>query len=159
MQGIRCGRRSQHAAAEVLLLAPELRTESVVGVEDALRTGFSTVVTSTSRLRNSIRFAPADLQQVLPKRNVRTYRDRHRTGPECNDAFVKGDNVTSVPLRAVVCVRAMRKFEGLYDFSLMAATVDDSRSGLHTRMDAAGVTLENGQRITKAFLDAIGRRP
>jgi len=129
-------------------------------VEDALRTGFINVrheYFATDKL-DSFRFLQV-YGKSYKNETFGSHTDRYRTGPECNDAFVKGDTPTSVPVRAVVCVRAMRKFEGLYDFSLMSATVDDSRSGLHTRLDAWGVTLENGQRITKAFLDAIGRQP
>jgi hypothetical protein len=85
--------------------------------------------------------------------------DRHWTGPECSDAFVKGEAEGRAPLRAVVCVRALRRFEGLYSFSLMTATVDDGRQGLLTRVDVSGVSFDNGQRITRAFIDAIGRRP
>lgn len=161
MQGIRCwGDDPSTPQLKYYYSRLNCRTESVVGVEDALRTGFINVrheYFATEKL-DSFRFLQI-YSKSYQNETFGTYRDRHRTGPECNDAFVKGDNVNSVPVRAVVCIRAMRKFEGLYDFSLMAATVDDSRSGLHTRMDAAGVTLENGQRITKAFLDAIGRRP
>ncbi|MBA2547297.1 MAG: trypsin-like peptidase domain-containing protein [Burkholderiaceae bacterium] len=161
MQGIRCwGDDPSMPQLKYHYARLHCQNESVVGVEDALRTGFINVrheYFATEQL-DSFRFLQI-YAKSYKNESFGSYRDRHRTGPECTDAFVKGDGANSVPVRAVVCVRAMRKFEGLYDFSLMAATVDDSHSGLHTRMDASGVTLENGQRITKAFLDAIGRRP
>lgn len=160
-QGIRCwGDDPSQPQLRYYYSRLHCRTESVVGVEDALRTGFINVrheYFATEKL-DSFRFLQI-YGKSYKNETFGTYRDRYRTGPECNDAFVKADNANSVPVRAVVCVRAMRKFEGLYDFSLMAATVDDSRRGLHTRLDASGVTLENGQRITRAFLDAIGRQP
>jgi len=161
MQGIRCwGDDPSMPQLKYHYSRLHCQNESVVGVEDALRTGFINVrheYYATEQL-DSFRFLQI-YGKSYKNETFGSHRDRHRTGPECTDAFVKGDSQNSVPVRAVVCVRALRKFEGLYDFALMAATVDDSHSGLHTRMDASGVTLENGQRITKAFLDAIGRRP
>ena len=160
-QGIRCwGDDPNQPQLKYYYSRLHCRTESVVGVEDSVRTGFINVrheYFATKQL-DSFRFLQI-YSKAYKNETFGNHRDRHWTGPECNDAFVKGEDAASVPVRAVVCVRALRKFEGLYEFALMAATVDESRSGLHTRMDASGVTLENGQRIVKAFLDAIGRQP
>jgi hypothetical protein len=161
MQGIRCwGDDPSQPQLKYRFSRLFCRAESAVGIEDQVRTGFINVrheYIETKQL-DSFRFLQI-YSKAYENETFGTYRDRHWTGPECNDAFVKGEGAASVPVRAVVCVRALRKFEGLYEFALMVATVDDSRSGLHTRVDASGVTLENGQRIVKAFMDAIGRQP
>lgn len=160
-QGIRCwGDDPSQPQLKYRYARLFCRTESLVGVEDSLRTGFINVRHehfATDQL-DSFRFLQI-YRKAYQNETFGHFRDRHWTGPECTDAFVQGESAASVPLRSVLCVRALRKFDGLYEFALMAATVDDSRSGLHTRVDVSGVTIENGQRIIKAFLDAIGRRP
>jgi serine protease Do len=160
-QGIRCwGDDPSQPQLKYRYSRLTCHMESQVMVEDALQTGFINVrheYFATDQL-DSFRFMQF-YSKSYRNETFGNYRHRHWTGPECNDAFVKGDGSQSVPMRAVLCVRALRKFEGLYEFGLMAATVDDSRSGLHTRIDVSGVTLENGQRIVQAFLDAIERRP
>jgi hypothetical protein len=62
----------------------------------------------------------------------------------------------NLPLRAVNCVRAYRKFAGLYNFTLLTATTDDGKASLQSRLDVAGVSYENGMRTTRAFLEALG---
>ena len=159
MQGIRCwGDDPSQPQLKYSYSRLFCRTESSVGVEDQVRTGFINVRHEylASTQLDSFRFLQI-YSKAYKNETFGHRRDRNWTGPECNDTFVKGDGAHAVALRAVVCVRALRKFEGLYDFALMVATVDDSTSGLHTRMDASGVTLEVGQRIVKAFLDSIGR--
>lgn len=161
MQGIRCwADDASRPQLNYQYSRLDCRTESVIWVAEALSAGSINVrheYLVAERL-DSFRFLQV-YSNAYKNETFGSDKDRHRTGPECTDAFVKGAGMHSVPVRAVVCLRALRKFEGLYDFALMAATVDDSRSGLQTRMDASGVTLENGQRIVKAFLDAIGRQP
>ncbi len=160
-QGIRCwGDDPSQPQLKYRYSRLTCHMESQVLVEDALQTGFISVrheYFATEQL-DSFRFLQF-YSKSYRNESFGNYRHRHWTGPECNDAFVKREGSGSVPLRAVLCVRASRKFEGLYEFALMAATVDDTRSGLHTRVDVSGVTLENGQRMVQAFLDAIERRP
>ena len=161
MPGIRCwGDDPNQPQLKYRVSRLHCRTESSVAIEEYVRTGFINVRHEyiESKQLDSFRFLQI-YSKAYENETFGSHRDRNWTGPECNDAFVKSDGARSVPMRAVLCVRALRKFEGLYEFVLMAATVDDSRSGLHTRLDASGVTLENGQRIVKAFLDAIGRQP
>ena len=160
-QGIRCwGDDPSQPQLKYRYSRLTCQMESQVMVEEALHTGFIGVrheYFATEQL-DSFRFLQF-YSKAYRNETFGNYRHRYWTGPECNDAFVKGDGSQSVPVRAVLCVRASRKFEGLYEFALRAATVDDTRSGLHTRVDVSGVTLENGQRIVQAFLDAIERRP
>ena len=54
-------------------------------------------------------------------------------------------------------MRAYRKFEGLYNFTLLTASTDDPRASLQSRLDVTGVSYENGLRTTRAFLSALGR--
>ena len=159
-QGIRCwGDDSSQPQLKYRYSRLTCHMESNVMVEEALYTGFIAVRHEhfATELLDSFRFLQF-YSKAYRNETFGNFRHRHWTGPECNDAFVKGDGSHNVAMRAVLCVKASRKFDGLYEFGLMAATVDDSHSGLHTRVDISGVTLENGQRIVQAFLDAIERR-
>ena len=81
-------------------------------------------------------------------------KDTRLTGPACTEQFVA---TKTLPLRAVTCVRAYRKFAGLYNFTLMTASLDDARASLQSRLDVSGVSFDNGTRATRAFLAALGR--
>ncbi|MGZ3182849.1 MAG: S1 family peptidase [Telluria sp.] len=86
--------------------------------------------------------------------NLGTSRDLRLTAPACTESFVHNK---TLPLRAVMCVRAYRKFAGLYNFTLLTASTDDPRASLQSRLDVSGVSYENGLRTTRIFLDLIGR--
>jgi serine protease Do len=81
-------------------------------------------------------------------------RDARLTGPLCSERFVHS---SSLPLRAVTCVRAYRKFPGLYNFTLLTASTDNPQATLLSRLDIAGVSYDNGMRVARAFMNALGR--
>lgn len=83
-----------------------------------------------------------------------SHKDKRLTGPICTEQFVKN---SSLPMRAVMCVQAYRKFEGLYDFALLTSSTDEGKMNLQSRLDARGVSYENGMRASRAFLEALGR--
>ena len=85
---------------------------------------------------------------------IESWRDTRLTRPTCSEQFVQ---TATLPVRAVTCVRAYRKFAGLYNFTLLAASTDDARASLQSRLDLAGVSYDNGLRATRAFLSALGR--
>jgi serine protease Do len=82
------------------------------------------------------------------------YKDKRLTGPSCTEQFVKNGNL---PMRAVMCVRAYRKFDGLYDFALLTSSTDEGKMNLQSRLDARGVSYENGLRASRAFLESLSR--
>jgi len=86
-----------------------------------------------------------------------SHKDSRLTGPQCTEQFVRAQGPSSVPLRAVLCVRAYRKFQGLYDFALLTASTDEGLMNLQSRLDARGVSYENGMRTARAFLEALSR--
>jgi hypothetical protein len=83
-----------------------------------------------------------------------SHKDMRYTPPQCVEEFV--DN-GKLPMRAVICVRAYRKFPELYDFSLLSASTDESRMSLQSRVDINGVSYENGLRISRIFLESASR--
>jgi serine protease Do len=76
--------------------------------------------------------------------------DTHRTAPQCHERYVDRDGL---PLRAVICMRAYKKLEGIYDVSLLLATLDATRSGVQGRFDATGVSFDNGLKLAAYYLD------
>jgi S1-C subfamily serine protease len=78
---------------------------------------------------------------------------RQHTPPQCHEDFVAGDGV---PLRAVLCLRAYKKLAGLYDLSLLVATLDAKDSGVQGRFDAHGLTLANAQKLAAHYLAGFG---
>ena len=81
-------------------------------------------------------------------------KDTRYTAPQCVEQFVSNGKL---PMRAVLCVRAYRKFPELYDFTLLTASTDDGKMSLQSRIETAGVSYENGLRISRIFLEQTSR--
>jgi S1-C subfamily serine protease len=71
------------------------------------------------------------------------------TALRCQDGFVA---VGKLPLRGIVCARAHKKFAGLYDFSVLAMTVDAPTAGVQGRLDATGVSFASGVALARHYL-------
>ncbi len=76
---------------------------------------------------------------------------RYLTRPHCHEDFVTHSATT---FRVSVCVRAHREFEGLFDMNINAITVDRATEGFSSSLDIRGVSFANGNRLTRAFLEA-----
>lgn len=74
------------------------------------------------------------------------------TNYRCREEFVK---VGGMPVRAALCLRAYKKFPGLYDLSLRAATLNASTSGVQTALDLAGFSADNARAIARRYLEAL----
>jgi S1-C subfamily serine protease len=155
-QQLRCwGRSNFRLEAEYTADSVSCAMEVAVYVSDTQQTGH--VSMSHLYLRSAgmhpLQFAALASSQFRVDR-IGYARDTRLTRPACTEMFV---HTATLPLRAVTCVRAYRKFAGLYNFTLLAASSDDGQASLQSRLDLAGVSFENGTRATRAFLSALGR--
>jgi S1-C subfamily serine protease len=75
------------------------------------------------------------------------------TAPQCHERFVDRGGLA---LRAVMCVRAHKKLKGLYELSMLVATLDQATAGVQGRFDAHGVSYENAQRLAAHYLNGFG---
>lgn len=78
-------------------------------------------------------------------------RGELQTQPQCHEDFV---DRAGLVLRAVVCLRAYKKLEQLYDLSVLVATLDQNQAGVQGRFDAQGVSFANAQRLAKHYLES-----
>lgn len=129
--------------------------ESAIYVSDTQQTGHVSMTHQYLRSASlhPLRFAALASSQFRIDRLGST-RDTRLTGPLCSERFVHSN---TLPLRAVTCVRAYRKFPGLYNFTLLTASTDNPQASLQSRLDVTGVSYDNGMRVTRAFLNALGR--
>jgi hypothetical protein len=155
-QQLRCwGRSNFRLEAEFTADSVSCAMEAAIYVSDSQQTGH--VSMSHLYLRSAgmhpLQFAALASNQFRVDR-IGSSRDTRLTRPSCTEQFV---HTATLPLRAVTCVRAYRKFAGLYNFTLLTASADDGQASLQSRLDLAGVSFENGTRTTRAFLSALGR--
>jgi serine protease Do len=152
---VRCWGRS-NVKAEATFTADTMACamESAIFVSESQQTGHVSMTHQYVRSASldQVRFA-ALASTLFKADNLGNNKDARLTGPICTEKFVK---TKTLPLRAVTCVRAYRKFAGLYNFTLLTASLDDARASLQSRLDVSGVSYENGVRSTRAFLEAIG---
>ncbi|MGK5019448.1 S1 family peptidase [Janthinobacterium lividum] len=155
---MRCwGRSNVKADKPYMLDNTSCAMESAIFISGALQTG--QVSMRHEFLRSSelgaLRFSEL-ASTSFKNESFGSYKSAHLTGPHCTEQFVKN---STLPLRAVLCVRAYRKFTGLYDFALLAASTDAPLMSLQSRIDARGVSYANGMRVTRTFLEALSRAP
>ena len=79
---------------------------------------------------------------------------RNATSPECQERYV--ESVPRLPLRAVMCMTAYRQLPGLYDMSLLVATLDQSTAGVQGRFDVRGVSFDNALKLAEHYLQGFG---
>jgi len=156
-QQLRCwGRSNFRAEAEFTVDAVSCAMEAAIYVSDTQQTGH---VSMSHQYLRSASLQPLQFSALASSRfrvdRIGSSRDTRLTRPVCSEQFV---HTATLPVRAVLCVRAYRKFAGLYNFTLLTASTDDGQASLQSRLDLAGVSYENGTRATRAFLSALGRR-
>jgi serine protease Do len=98
----------------------------------------------------SLRFA-ARYAASFRNESFTRLRAEHQTKPQCHEDYV---GRAGLPLRAVICLRAYKKLPGLYDLSVLVATLDQPQSGVQGRFDAQGLTFANAQKLAKHYLGA-----
>ena len=127
--------------------------ESRIFVSDRLTTGTLTVRHEAydGRKLGPLRFA--DRYSDSFKNEAFGDKDRDRTAPQCHERYV---NRGGLPVRAVLCMSAYKKLTGLYDVSVLVATVDAARGGVLGRFDAEGVTFENALKLSAHYLEGFG---
>jgi S1-C subfamily serine protease len=129
--------------------------ESNIFVSNELRTGQMSInheFTRSTRL-GSLRFANLAARSFKLEK-FGGQKNRRLTAPARTEMFVNNGRLS---LRAVLSVRAYRKYAGLYDFALVTVTTGEKLTNLQSRLDIKGVSYENGLRISRAFLESIGR--
>ncbi len=153
---VRCWGRS-NVKAEATFTADTIACsmESAVFVSESQQTGHVSMTHQyvRSATLDRVRFG-ALASKLFKADNLGNSKDTRLTGPTCTEMFVK---TRTLPLRAVTCIRAYRKFAGLYNFTLLTASTDEPQASLQSRMDVSGVSFENGMRATRLFLEALGR--
>jgi S1-C subfamily serine protease len=148
---MRCwGRGSPQAERGLQFERSDCEMDSRIFVNGALLTGYFTVrheAYDGNRI-GALRFAErysASFRNEFMGRD-----DRNRTAPRCVEHQVGRDGL---PLKAVVCLRAYKKLEGLMDLSVLVATLDGNTVGAQGRFDAFGVSFASAQRLAQHYLD------
>ncbi|OWQ93766.1 hypothetical protein CDN99_04795 [Roseateles aquatilis] len=153
-QYMRCWGSGTPADAQGLQMQrTQCRMEHALFISESLQTGYFGVteeVYDGSKL-GAVRFANIYSGSF---RNERLGGpDRDRTAPYCREDFVQQKD--GPPLRAVACLRAYRKLEGLFDLTVLVTNVDSSTEGALGRFDARGVSFANATRLTRHYLQGF----
>jgi hypothetical protein len=106
---------------------------------------------STSEL-NALRFY-GYLEGHFNRPHLGLQSDKESVGNYvCTSEFVTHEGLDS---RTVVCLRAYKKFTGLYDAFLTLTTLVSKDEALHTTLSLSGVSSDNAMRFSQAYLEAL----
>jgi hypothetical protein len=91
--------------------------------------------------------------QLAPDYDLDRKGDEEVTGYRCRAGNVREGTLVA---RTLLCARAYKRLPGLYDVVLRLATVGRPREAVVSTLTLAGVSWENGQRVVRRYLGAIG---
>ncbi len=77
---------------------------------------------------------------------------KETTSNECHDEYLRG--IKHV-YRVAICIKAYKKFDGIYDFTVSATQVDDPRERQISNLTLRGLSFENSQSLTRKFLEQL----
>ena len=90
--------------------------------------------------------------QSIANERLQIRGNRHQTAVECSERYI---DPGSLPMRAVVCLSAYRKLTGLYNMTVLAASVNQPTQGMLGRLDVQGVSFDNGMKLASHYLKAF----
>lgn len=131
----------------------QCRMEHALFISESLQTGYFGVteeVYDGSKL-GALRFA--NIYSASFRNERLGGPDRDRTAPYCKEDFVQQKD--GPPLRAVACLRAYRKLDGLFDLTVLVTNVDAATEGALGRFDARGVSFANATQLTRHYLQGF----
>lgn len=130
--------------------------ESVIYISGDLQTGQLSFNYQfiRSKEKNALRFS-RQVSGFFDGQIWSYHKGEERTKQECTEAFVENN---TLPMRAVLCIAAYRKFEGLYNFTLLTMTTDNDLMSLKSLYNINGVSYENGLRVARLFLESITKQ-
>ena len=105
---------------------------------------------------DSYRFAHV-LEQVLDKHRDPD-KDSNNTNRKnfsrfaCNDSIVQ---LNGKPVKAALCLRAYRKFKGLYDIKLRVVTLRPGKRAMVSMLNLSGVGYDDGMRVVRYYMGAL----
>jgi len=71
------------------------------------------------------------------------------TAPQCKEGYTDRDGLV---LRTVACISALKRFEGLFNVSVLTTAVDHPTQGMQGRLDAVAVDFPNALRLVEHYL-------
>ena len=154
---LRCwGRGSPQAVRGLQFERSDCEMDSRIFVNATLLTGYLTVRheaydgSKLGPLRFAERYSASFRNEFMGR------DDRHRTAPRCVERQVEGSGKAgALPLKAVICLRAYKKLDGLHDMAVLVATLDGGQSGVQGRFDAHGVSFASAERLARHYLDGF----
>lgn len=148
---LRCwGQGSPQAGKGLQYERSDCEMDSRVFVTGSLSTGYLTVRHEAygghrlGALRFAQRYSASFENEFFGRSN------RQRTAAQCKEETV---DRAGLPMRALVCLTAYKKLPGLYDLSVLTATLDQSTAGAQGRFDAYGVSFDNALVLTRHYLE------
>ncbi len=94
--------------------------------------------------------------QSFANERFATQGSRRMTAAECSERYIDRQGMV---MRAVVCMSAYRKLVGLYDVSVLVASLNRPTQGVQGRMDARGFNFSNGLKLVAKYLDGFKWEP
>ncbi len=104
-------------------------------------------------LKNTALSSIQFLRVHAPKREYNWNDPRNMALEHCTDTDIATPQKRHY--RVATCVRAWRRFEGLYQYKVTAVQLDDASQRLVSRLELTGVSFESGLALTRAFLGQL----
>jgi hypothetical protein len=85
------------------------------------------------------------------------FGSRRHVGPfACENRVVA---LKSFDASVMVCTRAYRKLEGLFDFTVRVSSLNNPKRGFASHLDMYGLEFEPGMRFIKRYVEAMEWQP
>ena len=150
----RCwGSGSPAATRGLVFERSDCTMDSAVFIDERLRTGSISVRHETydgsklGALRFLQRYSASFGNESLGNNDV------HRVAARCTERTL---DAAGLPLRAVLCLQAYKRLPGLFDLSVLTASLDSQDTGVQGRLDAQGLSFDNAQRLARHYLEGFG---
>lgn len=153
---VRCWGNTDSSAKKAYTIASiNCSMESAIFVSGELQTGHVSMhhKYAHNKKLNAMQFSKL-ATNMFNSQVYSTAKSETITPAYCTEDFIAHNNIS---LRALVCAEAYHKFKGLYDFTLITASTDDSQMSLQSMINMQGVSYSNGMKLVSQFLQGIDR--